>query len=1247
MKRKTIAFIGETSFDKYQGQMLAGAIKAAREIDVNLIRFTLESVINESRIRNQVEIFIDMAMKFRPDGLMFLGWSGDIAQNEQQFIDLLQKKIPIPLLSIGRKIGNIPSVFMDGGHNIREVVEHLIDVHHYKNIAFIQPYTPDERYSAYKEIMEERRLFRPELVVTDVDLKDSVDWLFRRRVKNIADILLDQRNIKIDAIISLYTYETVYLHEELASRGIRVPEDIALTSWEDGDRGRYAYPALSSVYYPFFEQAYEGCKILHRLISGETIPQDTLVPGRLVVRRSCGCLSQKIEDVTVDLDTIRAENDHSNQKITESAHKIASQLKVLKIENLLPHYFKHMENPEENDFLLYIEQTILAQNESCDHLYAIQQDLLLFRSVITPYIANDVHQLMSAENLWLKCQIIIEENIEVVIGFNEILNRGKGHMMQEIGQDIMTTLDLTKLLDIIETSITKIDVPNCLLALYPEGSGKHDHGKIVYFYRDRKRVPLTELARISGGEAIFNEFMQSDKAHVFSIHLLHINKELIGYMMFEPGPEDERIYTTLSVQTGSSIHAAQTLNNLKETNIHLQSAQDEIIRSMEIIKEKTSELEESNTKLSQLDKLKNDFIANITHDFRSPLMVILNTTDLGLMYDTAADIETVQRRYSTILTASLKLKDTIDRLLELAKMDAQGVKINLKKVHLREYMTNIVDFYKSAAASSSITVNSILPEHEIENFYTDIDKLEEILHNLISNAFKFVDPSRGKITLSLIDRDDSIVIMIMDNGIGIPHDKLDAIFGRFEQIENTASGKHKGTGIGLAFAKQLVGFLNGSIWAESDGSGKGARFFVELKKGMKESGPGGTLPGDFAAPNEKRKNLEKIIKDQISENSQSDEPTIFITTLNTDEEYNPFHALIVIVDDNPYIREIVKEYLSKRGYVNFILANNGKTGIEMIYQYRPDLIICDYNMPKLRGDELHDMLHNNPDFRHIPIIFLTAMVNRELMLDRKQKGAIAYLGKPIDENEFMITVDLGIHKHMEHKQLIHQASIDGLTGLANKQTILKFLKDRLMLRAYHPISVIFFDFDNFKAFNDTYGHQAGDAALAEIGKIIRECVRGYDKAGRYGGEEFFVILPETSINKANIVAEKLRSQIDMHAIRYDGKELKITASFGVASLIDNEDSICDTLSIPSLKDIYEVRDLASANWAEIDRIKGEIGTVLLRMADKALYEAKYTICTKCHYKSEKVDNFKQGTCPVCHGTNLVLGRNKVVLFDGK
>lgn len=1248
MRKKTIAFIGDTSVDDYQSQMLAGAMKAAEENDFNLVRFTIETYINANRYPYPLELMTAMIKKVRPDGLLFLGWSGDIAENPKKFLGLLKDLMPLPLVSIGREVENITSIHMKGGEHVKELLEHLTQKHHYKNIVFVKPIIPDNRYQDYEAYMKEHGLFKKELVLTNEDLDKPVDWFFVKRAKKIAAILFDKRKIEVDAIMSMYTYESLLILDKLKARNLRVPDDIALTSWEDGDRGRYSNPSFTSVYYPYYQQAYVGCLTILKMIGGEKAPLLIPVQGEIRIRRSCGCDSSRLDRVKIDILENRktAAGNIESAKLKQDFKASNLTLKILDFDKILSGFQSDIKNKSETRFLKTLESNIFAHGITVEELYNLQQDILTFRSFITPCLKGQSEQ---AENIWLKSQIVIQEHIEAVLGFSDVLRRGSSHVMQEIGQNIVITFNINKLLDVFESSLKRINVPNCHIFLFPDGKDTLAKERLVFSLINGKRAEPKSRSISKDAKNQLESLLYDKESHTFLVYFIHIHQELIGYIIFEPGPVDERLYNTLSIELSSAIHGALVLDNLKKANLSLKSAQKEIMKNMEIIQEKTAALEDSNQKLSQLDRLKNDFIANITHDFRSPLMIILNTADLGLRYDNTQDFKNIIRRYSIIYNASLKLKMSIDRLLDLAKMDAQGVKLNVQKLMLRSYIEHITDFYLSATMSTQIQFHCRLPSYEINDFYTDVDKLEEILNNIISNALKFVDPGSGIITISLQDKESSIELSITDNGIGIPRDKLDVIFGRFEQLENGANGRFKGTGIGLAFVKELTGYLRGTVRAESDGPDKGSRFILELKKG-KDIFKDLEILEDAAdiknSESGKRKEFHSIITSDLIDSGQKDEIVTDFPDLNKDNEFEPQKGVILIVDDNFYIRDIVKEYLIKAGYKNFIMAGNGKSGIEAIYQYRPDLIISDYNMPKMRGDELHDQLLSNPDFKKTPILFLTAMTDKTLMLERKQKGALAYLNKPVDERELVVNIDMHIRKYMEYKLLLQQASTDELTGLANKHTILKFLNDRVMLRTFRNLSLIFMDIDHFKNFNDTHGHPAGDVLLAQIGKIIKESLRSYDKAGRYGGEEFLIVLPEATLNDAAIVAEKLRVNIKSTSVNLNDKLLNVTSSFGVSSLINNEAAICENLKINGLREIFEIQDIKSADWEKIEGIKKGIKVLLIDMADKALYQAKNTVCTNCDFRSEKSELFIDNKCPKCGSDELFIGRDKTAVFQG-
>jgi signal transduction histidine kinase len=247
------------------------------------------------------------------------------------------------------------------------------------------------------------------------------------------------------------------------------------------------------------------------------------------------------------------------------------------------------------------------------------------------------------------------------------------------------------------------------------------------------------------------------------------------------------------------------------------------------VKTRTRELRYANKKLKNLDARKNDFIMNITHDFRSPLTAILNSAELELKSNSSSNRKSLE----VIQDAASRIDHTINRLLDLAKLDSRGIRINREEIDLIPLITRIIDFYKAAAESTGQKIINNLPARINGSFYSDSDRLDQILNNIISNAVKFSDPQSGVITIDCIDARDRVIIIVTDNGIGIPRGKLRAIFNRFEQIRNDTNLTRRGTGIGLAFAKELTRLLNGKIWAESKGENTGSRFFASFPKGTR------------------------------------------------------------------------------------------------------------------------------------------------------------------------------------------------------------------------------------------------------------------------------------------------------------------------------------------------------------------------------------------------------------------------------
>jgi diguanylate cyclase (GGDEF)-like protein len=656
------------------------------------------------------------------------------------------------------------------------------------------------------------------------------------------------------------------------------------------------------------------------------------------------------------------------------------------------------------------------------------------------------------------------------------------------------------------------------------------------------------------------------------------------------------------------------------------------------IVEKTRELKEANDQLTHLDSLKNDFIANITHDFRSPLTVILNSADISLRFKEITT-PSIKNSFEVIYNASLKLKNSVNRLLELAKMEAGGLTVKPSIIDLYTFLSNMRDFFSSALATNGLQVTGDFDSLKNVKVYSDREKLEEILSNLLSNAVKFCDIERGLVTISASVNDNTFEVVVSDNGVGIAPSNLERIFNRFEQEEGVE--RTGGTGIGLAYSRQLAELLDGSLVAESEGKGMGSRFILRLPVDLAIDTDGGSVKESSTGHSFENRHLMV----EIEKSAQPGCLEVDFTELNDEDEFYRLKAKILIIDDNNEIRSIIRDYLYGSGYRNFILCSNGKDALNACFDYLPDIIISDYNLPGLRGDELHERLLHNPGFYHVPFLFLSALFDSDVILDLKDKGIVDFLKKPIDPRTLLISVEQQLNLYMSFMKSVYAANHDQLTGLNNRRSIMEILDRMVSVRELRDLSVLFLDVDHFKQFNDQYGHQVGDTLLHMLGTSIRNSIRDSDICGRIGGEEFVVILPETSLKRAQVVAGKIRKSISNTSLTIDNRMLTVTASIGISSMIDHEKFVCTRLEINSLDDIFITGSHSGVDWVRNRQLKKGLPAILLKMADIAMYEAKKTKCGQCGFQSLDTNDFYDNRCSQCGHKNIQHGRDRIVLFD--
>ncbi len=384
----------------------------------------------------------------------------------------------------------------------------------------------------------------------------------------------------------------------------------------------------------------------------------------------------------------------------------------------------------------------------------------------------------------------------------------------------------------------------------------------------------------------------------------------------------------------------------------------------------SKELEERNSNLLELDRLKTLFFTNISHEFRTPLTAILATAE---QIKTAPNTW-IEKGLPIIERNGHRLLDLINQVMELRRLESgKPVEIQLFRGDIIGFLHYLLESFQPQLEHKQIQLNirGEVPELIID---FDPDKLTIILSNLISNAIKYT-PAGGQVTVEITQQETALKLAVSDTGLGIPGADLAFVFDRF--FRAATSSDEGGSGIGLSLTKELVELLNGEIGVESQ-EGSGSTFWVQLPISRQ---------------------AEPIDIEQLKKAAPSVGPIQeSVAFLGPNDE----RPRLLIVEDNIDIAQYLRSCLENEFFVH--IAWNGQEGIEVAIESVPDMIISDVMMPVKNGYELCDTLKSNQTTSHIPIILLTAKSDEVSRLEGLEKGADAYLAKPFNRKELNIRV---------------------------------------------------------------------------------------------------------------------------------------------------------------------------------------------------------------------------------------------------
>ncbi len=540
-----------------------------------------------------------------------------------------------------------------------------------------------------------------------------------------------------------------------------------------------------------------------------------------------------------------------------------------------------------------------------------------------------------------------------------------------------------------------------------------------------------------------------------------------------------------------------------------------------------AELLESNRRLREAGHRKDDLLALCAHDLRTPVDVLIGQSRLLLSGARGPLADPQRKGLEAIERQARRLLELADDLAGLRSLELGRLDVEREPVELGALCNEVADALAPALREKGGALTRALPPSPLV-VKLDAAKVRRALTILFSQTL-LLAPRRGRVDLTLEALPDGARITVASAGA--------AGEGRAPTPARRARGpggpgRGGGSELGLAICRELVELHGGTLDTEPRAGG-GARFTMVLPAGPPEAGV------DAAA-----RNLAA----------------------------EPGRPRLLVVDDEDEVRESLALLLETDFAV--MTARDGEEAVQVARADPPDIVLMDLVMPRMDGFGALEALRGDARTAEVPVIFVSARGDDVTRVKGLDLGAVDFLQKPFSERELKARIERTLRLTRRHTQLRELAQTDTLTGLANLRAFRARLDEEVKRaqRYETPLTCVMADMDHLKPVNDELGHAAGDRAIAAVGDVVRTELRETDFAARYGGDEFVVLLPHTSLAEGRIFAQRVCARLRDVALEVSGRRIQLAASFGVAEMS------------PEAGD--------------------EAGEDLVRRADEALYAAK-------------------------------------------
>jgi DNA-binding LacI/PurR family transcriptional regulator/anti-anti-sigma regulatory factor len=603
-----------------------------RKHGANLVCFPANPLRSPRGFESQANVLYDLVGAENVDGLVIWGTILAYYVGAEEVRVFCERYRPIPIVSVALSLKGFPSVVVDNYQGMRDAVLHLIEAHGYRRIAFIRGPAghpeAEERYRAYADALAEYDVPLDPTLVAPGDFK-------RDEGAKAIDLLLDQREASFEAVVAANDVSAFGALEALRTRGIRVPDDVAIVGFDDTEESAHSIPPLTTARQSYAEMGKQATMMLLAQLQGDEVPEQVIVPSQLVVRQSCGCLSSRVVQAAVEdaashqvtattakqlKAALTAHRRQITSDIAQSLEVTSPSVEIEGAEQLFDAFVTELEGGSQGGFITALGRILRQTVGTGSDVTSWQGALSTLRRHTLPTLSES-KTLSVAENLWHQARVMVGEVMQEVQAYRQLQAEQQAETLREIGQTLISTFDVAELTDVLVQELPRLGIERAYLSLYQDPQAPTEWSRLIFAYDEDGRVQLEAGGqRFRSSKLVPDNLSQQHGRHSKMVEALYFREKQIGFALFEVGPRETGVYDTLRGQISCALEGALLLEERKQAEKALEKAYTEVEKQVE---ERSAELQRETVERERLQQEVIDAQRRAIQELSTPVIPVM------------------------------------------------------------------------------------------------------------------------------------------------------------------------------------------------------------------------------------------------------------------------------------------------------------------------------------------------------------------------------------------------------------------------------------------------------------------------------------------------------------------------------------------------------------------------------------------------------------------------------------------------